>query len=150
MMQNTSPIGNFYTIGHLVQFTSLTDRTIRTYIANGILEGEKINGVWHFTPEQVDAFIRHPAVRPSILAKKNSLVYDFLLDTNKATEQICMVLDLPGADQKKVAEFFCYQINQGDFSRIHFSFDALNGLPRVILTGCAGDVLALVNQYYRN
>ena len=59
--------GNYYTIGHIVQFTGLTDRTIRSYIAGGILQGEKINGIWHFTPEQVDAFLRHSAVRPSII-----------------------------------------------------------------------------------
>ena len=76
-MQDT---GAYYVINHLVMFTGLTDRTIRNYIATGILKGEKINGLWHFTPEQVDEFVRHPAVRPSILAKNNSLVYDFLLE----------------------------------------------------------------------
>lgn len=62
-------VGNYYLISHLVLSTGLTDRTIRNYIASGILQGEKINGLWHFTPEQVERFLRHPAVRPSILAK---------------------------------------------------------------------------------
>ena len=79
-MDNT---GNYYLINHLVLSTGLTDRTIRNYISNGILQGEKINGLWHFTPEQVEAFICHPAVRPSILAKQNSAIYDFLLDDKK-------------------------------------------------------------------
>ena len=79
-MQDT---GKYYVINHLVMFTGLSDRTIRNYIASGILQGEKINGLWHFTPEQVEEFVRHPAVRPSILAKNNGLVYDFLLDTKK-------------------------------------------------------------------
>ena len=42
-----------YTIANIVQFTGLTDRTIRNYISSGILIGEKTNGVWQFTPEQV-------------------------------------------------------------------------------------------------
>ena len=70
---------NYYLINHLVLITGLTDRTIRNYISNGILHGEKINGLWHFTSEEVESFIAHPAVRPSILAKHNSAVYDFLL-----------------------------------------------------------------------
>ena len=77
--------GNYYLINHLVLITGLTDRTIRNYISNGILHGEKINGLWHFTPEEVESFIAHPAVRPSILAKHHSAVYDFLLEKQKRT-----------------------------------------------------------------
>lgn len=61
--------GHYYTLGHLSQITGLTDRTLRSYLKNGILEGEKINGIWHFSEEQLDAFFRHPAVRPSIQSK---------------------------------------------------------------------------------
>lgn len=147
-MKDTNATGNYYTIGHVVQFSGLTDRTIRSYISSGILEGEKINGLWHFTPEQVDAFIRHPAVWPSIQAKKNSLIYDFLLDTKKQAEQVCMILDLPEADERTVAEFFCYTINSGDFHNIRFSFDSISGMPRVILKGNSNEVLQLVNCYY--
>ena len=37
--------GQYYTLGHLSQITGLTDRTLRTYLKNGILEGEKISGI---------------------------------------------------------------------------------------------------------
>ena len=53
-------VGNYYLISHLVLMTGLTDRTIRNYISSGILQGEKINGLWHFTAEQVEQFICHP------------------------------------------------------------------------------------------
>ena len=59
--------GHYYTLGHLSQITGLTDRTLRTYLSKGILEGEKINGVWHFTEVQLDAFFRHPSVRPALI-----------------------------------------------------------------------------------
>ncbi len=144
-MENT---GNYYTINHMALITGLTDRTIRSYIASGLLQGEKINGIWHFTPEQADAFLRHPAVLPSIQAKKNALVYDFLLDTKKPEPEICMILDLPGANQKETAEYFCYTISNGRFPNIQFSFDSTAGNPRVILKGDAQTVLALVDGYY--
>ena len=143
-------IGNYYVIRHLVQFTGLTDRTIRSYIANGILEGERINGVWHFTPEQVEKFVRHPAVRPSILAKKNALVYDFLLDTKKTAPEICVILDMPGVEEKTVAEHFCYAINVGGYHNIRFSYDGAGVTPRVILKGDTAEVLRLVNGYYHS
>ena len=138
-----------YTIGHLTLFTGLTDRTIRNYLASGLLEGEKINGVWHFTPEQMEAFVRHPAVRPSILAKKHAKVYDFLLDTKKTAARACVILDLPGDDQERLSAFFCRTITEEDFHDIQFSFDAVGDYPRVILTGDSGEVLRLVGEYHR-
>ena len=144
-MQDT---GNYYVINHLVMFTGLTDRTIRNYIASGILQGEKINGLWHFTPEQVDDFVRHPAVRPSILAKNNSLVYDFLLENKKKKQEICLILDTLNVDKESVAEFFCYRISNGGYQDIQFSFDGVTEMTRVILKGDAAEVLCLVNEYH--
>ena len=147
-MTDFSATGNYYVIGHVALFTGLTDRTIRKYISAGILEGELINGVWHFTPEQVDAFIRHPAVRPSIQAKNNSIVYDFLLENKKTSRQACLILDLPDGDHKAICEYFCDAIREADLHDFRFSFDSINGTPRVILKGQADEVLALVNGYY--
>ncbi len=147
-MNNTNAAGNYYTIGHIVQFTGLTDRTIRNYISLGLLEGEKINGLWHFSPEQAEAFVRNPAVRPSILAKQNGKVFDFLLDTKKPEPRACIILDLPGEDPKTVSEYFCYSISNGPYRNFQFSFDAVNSTPRVILSGSTEDVLKLVNGYY--
>lgn len=146
MEANTS--GNYYCINHISLFTGLTDRTIRSHLATGILQGEKINGVWHFTPEQVDAYIRHPAVKPSIQAKNNALVYDFMLETKRSAPEICTILDLPGNDRKDAAEFFCHAINNGEYRNIRFSFSTLNGIPRVILKGNAQEVLSLTNAYF--
>ena len=147
-MEDTNATGNYYCIAHIVQFTGLTDRTIRNYISNGILQGEKINGLWHFTPEQVDAFLRHPAVRPSITAKSNGLVCDFLLNPSREEHRCCMVLDLPGVDKGGLTEFFCYAIGREDLHNFQFSFDGLDKTPRVIIRGETKEVLRLVNGYY--
>lgn len=142
-MENT---GKYYLISHLVLITGLSDRTIRNYISSGILQGEKINGLWHFTPEQTERFICHPAVRPSILAKQHSAVYDFLLENKKDACEICMILDIPGRSKKEIAEYFCYRISNEAFQNIHFSFDGFSDVPRVILKGATADVLRLVND----
>lgn len=34
MMEDTNATGKYYCIGHIVQFTGLTDRTIRSYLAS--------------------------------------------------------------------------------------------------------------------
>ena len=144
-MQNHE-LGHYYTLGHLTLFTGLTDRTLRTYLTKGILEGEKINGVWHFTEAQLDAFFRHPTVRPSLIAKKNATVYDFLLESKRTEPRICVILDLPGADREAVSEFFCDAITGGSFRDLRFSFDGIDS-PRVILSGHPDEILSLVNSY---
>ena len=138
---------NYLLIDHLVLITGLTDRTIRNYISSGILQGEKINGIWHFTPEQVECFICHPAVRPSILTKQHSAVYDFLSNNEKKEYEVCMILDIPGKSKKAIAEYFCYHISNEDYQNIHFSFDGVNKVPRVILKGNAAEVLRLANGF---
>ncbi len=141
--------GNYYTIGHIVQITGLTDRTIRNYISLGLLKGEKINGLWHFTPEQTEEFLAHPSVHPSILAKNNAIVYDFLLESKKTEHESCIILDFPNDEPKRLSEFFCYTISNGGYSNIRFAFDcARKGVPRVILRGYTKDVLELVSRYY--
>lgn len=147
-MTDTSATGNYYNINSMTLITGLTDRTIRNYLSSGILQGEKINGLWHFTPEQVEAFLCHPAVRPSILAKQNSIVYDFLLDGKKPAQQACIILDLPGVDHKEAAEFFCYTICNGDFQSIQFALDGVEENLRIILKGPVKEVLEIVNLYY--
>ena len=142
-MQDT---GNYYVLNHLVLFTGLTDRTLRNYIASGILQGEKINGIWHFTPEQVEDFIRHPAVQPSILAKKNSIVYDFLLNDKKKQPEACIILDLPGIDTKAQLQDLYYFIHHGNFHNMQFSYEALNGHPRFILKGSIDEVRTLMDK----
>lgn len=137
----------YYLISHLVLFTGLTDRTIRNYISMGLLQGKKINGIWHFTEEQIEHFIRHPAVRPSILAKKNGLVYDFLLETQKTSPETCVILDIPNVDTKTLAEFFCHHISNHNYKNIQFSFDGVDKTPRIILKGDMAEVMRLVNEY---
>lgn len=139
-----------YLISHITLITGLSDRTIRNYIASGILKGEKINGIWHFTPEEVDAFIKNPAVRPSIVAKNNSVVYDFMLNDSKKGEETCVILDLPKCDIKETAEFFCYGISNGDYKDINFSFDGNYKTPRIILRGKPSDVFGLIGDYYKS
>lgn len=138
-----------YSIGDLARCTGLTDRTIRTYLSMGILEGEKVGGVWRFTQVQADAFMRHPAVRPSILANHNAVVYDFLMGESEEIAKGCMVLDFPRADGERLTEYFCRAITEGDLHDLRFTLDTGKKSVRVILRGHTADLMALVNGYYR-
>ncbi len=105
--------------------------------------------MWRFTSDQVEEFVKHPAVRPSILAKKNGLVYDFLADDHKKTQEVCVILDIPGKEKKKSIEYFGKSINEGGFRNIQFSYDGVKENSRVILKGAVDEVMRLVNGYYK-
>lgn len=140
-----------YTVNDVKEFTGLSERTLRSYISIGILNGEKINNTWKFTAEEIGDFLSNPTVRPSILAKNNAIVYDFLLDDKKKNPETCVILDIPEGDRRKISKFFCNSINNGNYHNIKFSFDApLKGYPRVIIKGNTAEVLRLVNEYHNN
>ncbi len=139
----------YYTISDAVRITGLSDRTIRHYISQSTLCGEKVNGIWHFTMEQLCSFMNDPNVLPGIRAKKNAIVCDFLMETHRKEQELCMMADLPGEDSQTVSTFFCEAINSGGYESIRFSFDSLGGqTPRVILKGQPDEVMTLMQRFY--
>lgn len=140
----------FYSINELATITGLTTRTLRNYIKMDILSGEKIDGIWQFDSEQIEAFLHHPMAAPSIRAKKNAIVYDFMADTEKKQHEMCTILDIQ-ADEKEAEEisgFFCNYINQNDMgNNIQFSFERTGKHVRIILKGYEQEVLKCLNQY---
>lgn len=139
-----------YSINELATITGLTTRTLRNYIKMDILSGEKIDGIWQFDLEQIEAFLNHPMVKPSIRAKRNAIVFDFMADTEKKHPEMCTILDIQ-ADEKEAEEisgFFCNYINQNDMgNNIQFSFERNGKNVRIILKGYEQEVLKCLNQY---
>lgn len=140
----------YYTINEVALMTGLTSRTIRNYIRMGLLHGEKVSGVWRFPPDAFARFLDHPSVSPSIQAKRNAIVQDFLADQKKKTSQMCVILDLPEAEARAVADFFTGQYNAGSYgSDLCFSFQSMEAYVRVILKGQTGDVERLLGLFHQ-
>ena len=142
----------YYTLNDLAVITGLSTRTLRNYIKMNILCGEKIDGVWNFTEEEVNAFLGNPTVKPSIQAKSKAIVYDFLIDDCKKNNKICSILDLAAAsddEAKEIAEFFGNAISnlKGNVN-IKFSYEKLKNNARVILSGDEEVVMEILNSYY--
>ena len=141
--------GELYTLRHVALITGLTERTIRSYISKGFLSGEKINGIWHFELSEMERFLKHPAVRPAIVAKNNSIIYDSLLGVTPSEPHGCMVLDLPGENGERVSEHFCRAITEGEEKGIRFAFDGNGGVPRIMLSGPVPHILKLASEYFK-
>ena len=141
----------YYSINDMAKFTGLTTRTLRNYLKMNVLSGEKIDGVWQFTEEELEAFLSDPTVKPSIQAKQNALVYDFMLDRKKTKNEMCTVLDFcVGSKEESVelSKFFCEEVNKAD-KRVQFSFEKAGDNARVVLKGNEEDVMEILREYYR-
>ena len=138
-----------YTINEVALMTGLTTRTLRTYITMGFLSGTKVDGAWSFTAEQIEAFTQNPTVHPSINAKKNAIVFDFLGTNPRNGDRMCTVLDLAKGEAMKASVFFCEKISAiTPEAELHFASDPVGGGVRIILSGSPKDVMSLLNQYY--
>lgn len=138
-----------YTINHVALMSGLSSRTIRNYMKMGFIEGEMINGVWHFSAEAVGDFFANPNVTPAIRAKRNALIYDFLADDCKQQDEMCAVIDERATleEANAISEFFCDAINREWSGIIRFGFTFNENWVRVILTGPEDAVQMLLDSY---
>lgn len=140
----------YYTLNDVAKFTGLTTRTLRNYLKMELLSGEKIDGVWMFTVEELDAFLSNPTVKPSVQAKRNALVYDFLLEDKKKTNEICTVLVfcVEAEEAQEISAFFCNAVNKCE-AGVQFSMERSGKNVRVVLKGAEDAVMDILISYYR-
>ena len=153
-----------YSLNDLALMTGLTTRTLRNYLSQGFLHGEKTNGVWQFTDaeldrqfffhsicnssdEMLDRFFADPFVKEGLRIKRSSAVFDFLADRNREKARSCVILDIPASRKEgdKISAFFCDRMRDASDACFHYGWD--NGLCRVILSGAADSVASIMHAY---
>ncbi len=137
-----------YNLNDVATMTGFTTRTLRNYMNQGLLKGEKINGAWQFSVEDLDKFFKEPFVKDGLRIKRNSIVFDFIAARRKEAPRTCVILDLPASLKKgnAVSAFFCDQMNKAE--DVRFSYEFEKGNCRVILSGAAGAVERILKEYY--
>ncbi len=141
----------YYTINEISTMTGLTTRTIRNYLKSGLINGEKVNGIWTFSSEDFSDMLTNPVIKPSIQAKNNAVVYDFLVDNRKKTNKICTVIDLcvGDAESNEISDFFCDTINNlPESGNLTFKYEKNGRNTRIILSGTEETVIDILYKYY--
>ena len=133
-----------YTIQDIAGMTGLNERTIRSYLADGLLKGEKTDGAWRFTAEQFGDFLRQDMIRASVQAKANGVVYDFLMTDRRKESAACLILDQPSAEGQEpgLREALSEQVNRLE---LRWAYRYQDGMARSILSGppaALGELLA--------
>ena len=139
----------YYTLNDLARMTGLTTRTLRNYLKMGVLKGERMEGVWKFTEEDVAEFFDNPYVISGVQAKNRAIVFDFLAENKKQSNEICTIIDLcvDQREAEEVADFFCEKVSNRE-ERIKVSFEKNGTYVRVILRGFEDTVMEILNAYY--
>ena len=138
-----------YTLNELAMITGLTTRTLRNHLRLGTLKGEKPDGAWMFTPEDIEAFFAVPAARESMEARRNAVVFDFLADRFKRANRACVILDfaVDDGESEAISRFFCESVSDG-IADIELRVSRDRGLTRVILSGGEEQVSDILGRYY--
>lgn len=134
-----------YTIQDIAGMTGLNERTIRSYLADGQLQGEKVDGAWRFTAEQFGSFLAQDMVRSSVQAKANAVVYDFLITDRRKESAACLILDQPVAEDREpsLREALTEQVNRLE---LRWAYRYRDGMARSILSGPPAALGELLTQ----
>ena len=137
-----------YNLSELSVMCDLSTRTLRNYLNQGLLKGNKIDGVWTFTLEDIEQFLKEPFVKESIRIKRNSRVLYFLSDRNRKNDQTCTIIDRQVSLSKgnELSDFFCRQMSEAE--GVEFSYDFANGSCRIILIGDHDQITRIMKAYY--
>ncbi len=137
-----------YDLNDVAMMTGFTTRTLRNYLTQGLLKGEKENGAWRFTAADLDAFFSEPFVKEGLRIKRSGAVFDFLADRKKPAARTCVILDIPASLKKgnEISSFFCARMNEAE--DVSFTFDTDKGVCRVILSGEAAQVAKMMQAYF--
>ena len=138
-----------YNLNEIALMTGFSTRTLRNYLNQGLLKGEKVDGAWQFTAEEIDRFFAEPFVKEGLRIKRNAIVFDFLADRSKQAKRACVILDIPVSmkERKTLSDFFCKQMET--VSDAVFTFDWSDGNARIILSGAEKSVAKIMEAYHR-
>lgn len=92
----------FYTVADVASITGLTQRTIRNYIKDNTLHGQKIGVQWRFTEEDIKRLFKETDESLKLFSLESNPASDFILDTSKDEPCSCMILDFPDLEDVQI------------------------------------------------
>ena len=123
-----------YTVADVARVTGMTSRTIRNYLKDGTLTGQKIGVQWRFTEDEVQKLFSRQQPGSS---SPTQLVRSFLGRDECDATAVCMLIDLPGMTQQEGLEVFARLQEQevsGDLL-ISYEYHETGSLFRIAVSG---------------
>lgn len=134
-----------YTVADVAQVTGLTSRTIRNYLKDGTLTGQKIGVQWRFTEDEIKKLFsrQSPGQR-----SPSQIVRGFLGEQDRARAEACVLFDFPDISELEGMELYqkMQEICCGEVGSMSYEYHEESRLLRVALSGDAEAVMDLLDQ----
>lgn len=142
----------YFTIDDLSTMTMISTRTLRNYITQGFLDGEKVDGAWRFTAEDIETFLEEDFVKQSLQSKRNSIVFKYMSDVKKA-DSVCSIYDYVNIESKEaedISKRLIDLVNSSQYGSVTFSYhySGKKKSARIILLGTIINMNALMKEFY--
>ena len=95
-MATMTEFEKLYTVEDIAKMTSFTSRTIRNYLKDGSLQGQKIGGQWRFSMENIKRLFNNRNFTNDISSKNQQQILDFVDGANTDIQgkiQVCTIVD---------------------------------------------------------
>ena len=139
----------------LATMTRLSTKTIRNYQKMGLLHGEKIDGAWMFSGEEIGRFFQEQFVKDALEIKRNGQVLDYL-NGARENNRGCLMMDREFTTPLEVEQFvmeFTKEVNDRNHredGKVDFTFwmDEKSKIGRFTIIGYGKDLKALMNHFF--
>ena len=134
-----------YTVADVAQVTGMTSRTIRNYLKDGTLTGQKIGVQWRFTEDEIKKLFSRQTPGQS---SPTQIVRGFLGEQERSGAAFCALLDFPEVTEIDGMELYRrLQEERGEgISSMSYEYHDEGQLLRVAVSGDAGAVMDLLEQ----
>ncbi len=136
-----------YNLSEIEMMSGFTERTLRSYLKQGLLNGEKIDGKWQFSDEEIDRFFSDPYVKEGLRIKRSSVVFDFLSSPKAHENHACVIIDkaVSFPQGAKLSAFFCEQMQNAKDVMFNYGYDDHH--CRIILAGDETQVAKIMKKF---
>lgn len=134
-----------YTVADVAQVTGMTSRTIRNYLKDGTLTGQKIGVQWRFTEDEIKKlFSRQMPGQSSPL----QIVRGFLGERDRKESAFCALLDFPGISEMEGLELYrnLQEQSREGISSMSYEYHDQGQLLRIAISGDTEAVMSLLEQ----
>lgn len=134
-----------YTVADVAQVTGMTSRTIRNYLKDGTLTGQKIGVQWRFTEDEIKKLFSRQTPGQS---SPTQVVKGFLGEQKRQKACFCALLDFPGVTELDGMELYRkLQEERGEgIDSMSYEYHDEGQLLRIAVSGDTGAVMDLLEQ----
>lgn len=105
-----------YTVDDVASMMSLSSRTIRTYLKDGLLKGKKVGAQWRFTENDIRNLMNSGEAGEDMIREHRQAVIDFVDSQNVSSEQkvqTCTIVDIytSKSEAKEKNDELCRLVN---------------------------------------